>query len=202
MKIRALGFIIYFLVFMSVSRVWPNENGLRVFIVQTDLTLDSSGPVSDVPFEQLDWAYRYADSRLQKAADAFNQEEILAELNQAFANQTTKDKLRTHMILLQVMVGNLSEILLQRLHDPANEALQLDFELENRLHKIAEKRAVIIRNMMKKKGLDSIPRKYTEFVQISKRLFENLKKDEAELVKNLFSIQSQIDEFWQTYSSI
>jgi uncharacterized protein (UPF0128 family) len=94
----------------------------------------------------------------------------------AFANQTTKDKLRTHMILLQVMVGNLSEILLQRLHDPANEALQLDFELENRLHKIAEKRAVIIRNMMKKKGLDSIPRKYTEFVQISKRLFENLKK--------------------------
>jgi hypothetical protein len=187
---------------MSVSRVWPNENGLRVFIVQTDLTLDSSGPVSDVPFEQLDWAYRYADSRLQKAADAFNQEEILAELNQAFANQTTKDKLRTHMILLQVMVGNLSEILLQRLHDPANEALQLDFELENRLHKIAEKRAVIIRNMMKKKGLDSIPRKYTEFVQISKRLFENLKKDEAELVKNLFSIQSQIDEFWQTYSSI
>jgi hypothetical protein len=104
MKIRALGFIIYFLVFMSVSRVWPNENGLRVFIVQTDLTLDSSGPVSDVPFEQLDWAYRYADSRLQKAADAFNQEEILAELNQAFANQTTKDKLRTHMILLQVMV--------------------------------------------------------------------------------------------------
>ena len=198
-------------IFFIPKNTQAQEDELRTFLIQTDLSGDASGPVSQVSFQDLEWAYRYASQRLQKNQDAFNQTEITSDLTQAFGNRDKKETLRTHMILLQVMVGNLAEVLLQKFHELEKTGIQLDYEVENRLNQIREKRAIIVRNMVKKKALHqtdkdpfevSLPKKYTEFVQISKDLFESLKKNEMDLAKNLFEIQNQIDEFWKSYSKI
>ena len=163
-----------------------------------------------VPREQAMWARAFATSRASRASTA----EISAAIAAAFPEASPDQKIKIHLILLTIMMGDIVGALRSYavLHD--RDMRQFTRLIVDKLNAIQNARSTVIRNFARslpprayagndpsgaQRAQDKTAR-YTQFVQMSTQLMNELQSTERELVDALQSQHRSMTQFWEFYA--
>jgi hypothetical protein len=172
----------------------------------------------DMSYEELAWAVTQAAARMNNPATAFDSaaiEKAIAEATPASGEWSPEQKVKIHMILLQIMMGDLAGAL-------RSYAVLMDRDMRmftrlvvEKLERLRATREQILQDFAKRKpprayaGPDPSQAaraqdrsaKYTQFVQMSTQLRNELQSTERELVDALQSQFRSRQEFWESIAS-
>lgn len=164
-----------------------------------------------IPREQAMWARAFATNQGSRAGAA----EIWAAIAAAFPNAEPQQKIKIHMIVLMIQMGDIVGAL--RSYAALTERDQRMFTrlIVKKLDDIQRSRSTVIKNFARTKppggyaganpggaalAQDKTSR-YTQFVQMSTQLMNELQNTERELVDALQSMHRQLNQLWQSYAS-
>lgn len=164
------------------------------------------------PANQVDWAEGYARSHGIRTSA----KEIQEAVNKAFPNDPPGMKAQINLITLLIMMGDVVGAL--RSYAVLNEGSTSEYTrlIVKKLDKVREARSTVIRNFARTKPprayAGSNPQtaarsqdrasKYTQFVQMSTQLMNELQNSERELVDALQTMQRNLNAFWEAYASM
>lgn len=184
----------------------------------TDADLDLLSAAADAAsYDEISWALGEADRRLGRPQDAFDPVSIGLAIDAATRESLRRgaeQRVRIHAILLQIMMGDVVGAI-RRYADSNDQARQVfDLAVLAQLERIRKARERILAAFAHKQppkayaGNDpgSAARaqdrsaKYTQFVQTSTQLMDELQNTERELLDALQSQFRTLEAVWQTVS--
>jgi hypothetical protein len=162
--------------------------------------------------DQADWARSFASTRGYRASRG----DIEAAMDGAFPHASPEEKIRIHMILLQIMMGDVIGALRSYSILMDEDMRQLSRLIVEKIDRVREARSTIIRNFARSKpprayaGQDpelaaraqDKSHRYTQFVQMSTQLMNEIHNTERELMDALQTMQMDLDGLWRTYRSM
>jgi hypothetical protein len=127
-----------------------------------------------------------------------------------------EEKVKIHMILLQILMGDIVGALRSYAILMDRDNRQFTRMIVNKLQKVRETRSTVIRNFgmyrppsgyagkssTKQVQAQNAASKYTQFVQLSTQVMNELQNTERELVDSLQTQWRDIEKFWESYSSM
>ncbi|MGH7006061.1 MAG: hypothetical protein ACREIP_19125, partial [Alphaproteobacteria bacterium] len=167
--------------------------------------------LTHVPREQSMWARAFATTRGSRASAS----EISAAVAAAFPNAEPRQRIKIHMIVLMIQMGDIVGAL--RSYAALTEHSQRQFSrlIVKKLDGIRRARATLINEFARIKPTPGYAGgdpngaaraqdrslRYTQFVQMSTQMMNELQNTERELVDALQSMQRQLDQLWQSHAS-
>ncbi len=180
--------------------------------IRTALFEETESALAGMPPDQVAWARSFASTRGHRATRA----EIEGAIRATFPDASPKDRIKIHMILLQIMMGDVIGALRSYAVVTDRDMREFSRTMLEKLDQVQEARSTIIRNFARTKpprayaGQDpqtaaraqDKSQRYTQFVQMSTQLMSELQNTERELVDALQTMHRDLDNLWQAYASI
>jgi hypothetical protein len=196
-----------------MSNIFKTDSDAKLDSVRTILTTlseETETALEMVSPEQAAWARSFASRRGYRAGKA----EIEAAIGAAFPHASQEEKIKIHMILLQIMMGDIVGALRSYAILRDQNMRGFSREVLDRLDEVQEARTTIIRSFARTKpprayaGQDPAAAaraqersaRYTQFVQMSTQLMNELQNTERELVDALQTMNRDLESFWESYS--
>lgn len=165
-----------------------------------------------LPDDQAGWVHAFARGPGRDVDRA----RVEAAIGGAFPDASPEQKIKIHMILLQVMMEDVTGALRSYAVVMDRDLGSISDDLVQTLEEVRRARARVIRNFAHQKpprayaGDDpgaaaraqDRAQRYTQFVQLSTQLMGELEASERELVDVLQTMKRDADSFWQAYSSM
>lgn len=162
--------------------------------------------------DQAAWARSFATHRGYRAS----RKEIEAEIGRAFPDASPEQKVKIHMILLQIIMGDVIGALRSYATLTDRDMRQFTKLIVGKLDRVQRARSQVIRNFARTKPprayagqnpqtaarTQDKSTRYTKFVQMSTQLMSELQNTERELMDALQTMQRDLDELWQSYASM
>ncbi|MGH7588890.1 MAG: hypothetical protein ACRELU_09880 [Gemmatimonadota bacterium] len=179
--------------------------------IRSSVFQETESALALVTPDQAAWARSFASTHGHRATRG----EIEAAIGAAFPHAPPEEKIRIHMILLQIMMGDVIGAL--RSHTIlADRDMQEFSRLVAKLDRVQEARSTVIRNFARSKPprayagqnpqsaarAQDRSQRYTQFVQMSTQLMNELQNTERELMDALQTMQRDLDNLWQSYASL
>jgi len=185
-------------------------NAVRNF--RTALFDETESALAVMPPDQVAWARSFASARGYRATRT----EIEEAIRTAFPDASPKERIKIHMILLQIMMGDVIGALRSYAVLMDRDMRQFSRTVLEKLDQVQEARSTVIRNFARTKPprayagqnpqtaarAQDRSQRYTQFVQMSTQLMSELQNTERELVDALQTMQRDLDNLWQTYASM
>jgi hypothetical protein len=161
------------------------------------------------PVRQVEWARAYASGPGRRASA----EQIQAAIRSAFPNDPLGMRAQTALIVQVILMGDIVGALRSyTAQDRTNR--RVSQELVREMERVASARSSVIRNFARTKpprayaGGDpsQVARaqdrssRYTQYVQMSTQLMNELQNTERELVDRLQTMDRDMQTFWQSYA--
>lgn len=180
--------------------------------MRTALFEETETALALLPPDQVAWARSSASRRPYRAGRA----EIEAAIGAAFPDASREEKIKIHMILLQIMMGDVIGALRSYAILADQDMRGYSRLIVEKLDRVQQARSQVIRNFARTKpprayagqnpqaaarAQDKSAR-YTQFVQMSTQLMNELQNTERELMDALQTMHRDLDDLWQSYASI
>jgi len=173
---------------------------------ETETALDLATP------DQAAWARSFASRRGYRVSRA----EIEAAIHAAFPDASRDEKIKIHMLLLHIMMGDVIGALRSYAILTDQDMRGFSREILDKMNKVQEARTTVIRNFARKKpprahaGQDpqaaaraqDRSARYTQFVQMSTQLMNELQSTERELVDALQTMHRDVESLWKAYAGL
>ncbi|HKY60413.1 MAG TPA: hypothetical protein VJP59_05320 [Gemmatimonadota bacterium] len=180
--------------------------------IRTALFEETEAAMVGMPPDEVAWARSFASNRGYLATRT----EIEAAIHTAFPDASPEERIKIHMILLQILMGDIIGALRSYAVLMDEDMRHLSRQIVQKLDRIQEARSQVIRNFARHKpprayaGGDpqsaaraqDKSQRYTQFVQMSTQLMNELQSTERELVDALQTMQRELDNLWQAYASM
>ncbi len=180
--------------------------------VRTGVFEETESALAGMPPDQVAWARSFASSRGYRPTRT----EIEGEISAAFPHASSKQKIKIHMILLQIMMGDIVGALRSYAVLMDRDMRQFSRLTLEKLDQVQKARSTIIRNFAREKppraygGQDpqiaaraqDKSQRYTQFVQMSTQLMNEIQNTERELVDALQTMHRDLESLWQAYGSM
>lgn len=173
---------------------------------------ETESALAGMPPDQVAWARSFASTRGHRATRT----EIEAAIGATFPDASPREKIKIHMILLQIMMGDIIGALRSYAILMDHDLRHFSRQIVDKLDKVRQARSQVIRNFARTTpprayaGQDpqsparaqDRAQRYTQFVQMSTQLMNELQNTERELVDALQTMQRDLDNVWQAYATM
>lgn len=178
--------------------------------MRTALFEETESALDLVTADQVAWARSFASRRQYRSGRA----EIDAAIGAAFPDATREEKIKIHMILLQIMMGDVIGALRSYTILTDQDMRGYARLIVEELDRVQQARSQVIRNFARTKpprahagqnpqatarAQDKSAR-YTQFVQMSTQLMNELQNTERELMDALQTMHRDMESLWETYA--
>lgn len=184
----------------------------------TELQLNDRGRIlRSLPDSQADWCVQYAAAHaLSDPKKTLDWGAMETDLNNAFPNMGSEQKIKMRLLLLQIQMGDVAGALRSMVNISESRNKEFNRLLLEKLDKISEEKSKILQNFAKQKPprayAGSDPQgavrsqdksaKYTQWVQVNTQLMSEVQNTERELLDTLSQMRRQEEELWEAYASI
>jgi hypothetical protein len=196
-----------------MSNIFKADSDAKLNAVRnmlTTLSEETEAALELVPPEEAAWARTFASRRDYRASRA----EIEHATGTAFPDASREEKIKIHMILLQIMMGDIIGALRSYEILADEDMRRYSREILDRIDEAQAARTTVIRNFARTKPprayagqnpqaaarAQDRSARYTQFVQMSTQLMNELQNTERELVDALQTMQRDLEDSWESYA--
>jgi hypothetical protein len=162
------------------------------------------------------WAQTHAEVLAQQPRRAADRAAIEEEITAAFPQATPQQKVQIHMILLQLVTGDIADQLQDvslQIHGDDQQFTRL---LVQKLDSVRQARSTVIRNFARTKpprayaGNDpqqaaraqDRSSRYTQFIQMTTQQMNELHNTARELMDAMQTMHRTMNQFWETHANV
>jgi hypothetical protein len=178
--------------------------------VQVSTFDETESVLSLAPAQQVDWARAYASGAGRRA----NAREIVAAVRRRFPDDPPAMRAQTALIVQLILMGDIVGAMRSHQAQLARDERRPSREFTAALGQAERTQSTIIRRFARDRpprayaGANSLQAaraqnrmaRYTQFVQASTQLMNELQNSERELVDALQSMNRNIETFWESYA--